>query len=125
MLGNEAKMLWQRTMDATDIHPEVMNVSSPGNKFKAQFAPETAEAQGGLGTDGCCIATIIVTADGFWHSSPPERRAAINAMHQLDTANIDALYFSYTPSSGLAIPRNDALLALNSITSATGGSLAY
>jgi hypothetical protein len=122
-LGDVAKTIWQNAMEAGEIHAEVMNVSSPGNKFQATFKPETAGAEAGMGSDGCCLATIIFTASGLWHSSVPNRSTAIAALHQLQMAQIDALYFTYSPSSGLAVTRNEALVTLNGVITATGGSV--
>ena len=114
-LGAQAKQIWQTEMDKADVKPDIINVSSPGNKLKAQFAPDTAAGGDDLATDGCCLVSVIVVASGIGTGSSTDRGGAVATLHRLHSAMIDSFYFFFTPSSGQAMPRYEAIQVLEQL----------
>ncbi len=116
-LGEQAKMLWQEEMRRGEIKADVINVASPSGKMKANFGPAPADPEAVLEhEDGYCLLSIIVTASGIWSNSTNQRGDVVNAIHRLASSEIDALYFYYTPSAGIAISRGDAISVLEKLS---------
>jgi hypothetical protein len=112
-LGMTAKSIWQQEMSVGQVKADVINVSAPSQKMKADFgAPGYDPESVATGDEGYCLVSIIAAATGFWPSPSTDRSAVVNAVHRLGSAQIDALYFYFTPSAGLAISRDQGISLL-------------
>jgi hypothetical protein len=113
-LGEEAKRIWQSEMDKAEVKADTINVSSPGNRIKASFAPEGAAEPGAI-ADGCCLLSVILVGSGIERGTITDRAAAIMALHRLHSSVVDSFYFYFTPSAGEAMPRYEAVEVLERI----------
>jgi hypothetical protein len=100
------------------VKADIINVSSPSGKMKADFGPPSkyqdtaAELE-----DGYCLLSMIVTASGLWSTSSSQKGDVVNAIHKLAASEIDALYFYYTPSAGTSMTRSEGISVLEQVTS--------
>ncbi len=116
-LGEEAKRLWQTEMRRGDVKADIINVSSPSGKMKADFGSPVLDPNSAAeNEDGYCLLSIIVTASGMWSSSSASRGEVVNAIQRLASSDIDALYFYYTPSAGQAMRRGEAISLLETLS---------
>ena len=104
-------------MQRGDVKADIINVSSPSGKMKADFGSPVLDPNSAAeNEDGYCLLSIIVTASGMWSSSSASRGEVVNAIQRLASSDIDALYFYYTPSAGQAMRRGEAISLLETLS---------
>ena len=106
-VGQAARELWQRQMRQAEITPEVLNVSSPGEKVHRREHPDRREGV------GMCVVGIVMTVPAAAPLSNGGREEARGALRGLGRMSGEGFYFYYAPGTGEALSTSeaDALLA--------------